>query len=86
MTADARWTLDALIERYTQHYRRTRGLRDRTLRGYGSFVRLLVEGLCDEPLEAAIPKVAYWRLSALPCSLRDDQSLRDRSRWRVRSA
>lgn len=124
MTADARWTLDALIESYTQHYRRTRGLRDRTLRGYGSFVRLLVrallgndpidltrfhpsdvmmflpslgdrfsprsmktvrtalrsffrflrvEGLCDEPLEAAIPKVAYWRLSALPCFLHDDQ-------------
>ena len=124
MTADARWTLDALIEAYTQHYRRTRGLRDRTLRGYGSFARLLVravlgddpidptrfhpsdvmgfvgslrdrfsprsmktvrtalrsffrflrvEGLCDEQLETAVPKVAYWRLSTLPRSLRDDQ-------------
>jgi site-specific recombinase XerD len=117
MTVGARWTLDALIEAYTQHSRRTRGLPDRTLRGYESLARLFVraalgddpidptrchpsdvmafvaslrgrfaprsmktvrtalrsffrflrvEGLCDEPLEAAIPTVAYWRLSTLP--------------------
>jgi len=124
MTAGARWTLDALVDAYTQHCRRTRGLRDRTLREYGSFARLFVgaalgdgpidptcflpsavvafvaslrerfsprsmktvrtalrsffrflrvEGLCDERLEGAIPTVAYWRLSTLPRSLREDQ-------------
>lgn len=124
MPVDAPCPLDTLIEAYTQHYRRTRGLRDRTLRGYGSLVRLLVraalgddpidptrlrpsdvmafvaslrgrfsprsmksvrtalrsffrflrvEGLPDERLEAAIPTVAYWRLSTLPRCLRDDQ-------------
>jgi integrase/recombinase XerD len=124
MIVGARWTLDVLIEAYTQHCRRTRGLRDRTLRGYTSLARLFVraalgddpidpthihppevmafvaslrgrfsprsmktvrttlrsffrflrvEGLCDEQLEAAIPTVAYWRLSTLPRSLRDDQ-------------
>lgn len=124
MTVDAPCTLDSLIQAYTQHYQRTRGLRDRTLHGYGSLVRLLVraalgddpidptrvrpsdvmafvaslrgrfsprsmktvrtalrsffrflrvEGLADERLEAAIPTVAYWRLSTLPRCLRDDQ-------------
>ncbi len=127
MDANAPCTLDALVERYTDHCRRTRGLRDRTLRGYAAFVRLFVravfgsdlidltrvesrdgirvfaalgdrfsarslntvrtalrsffrflrfEGLCPAALEAAIPKVAYWRLSALPCALRDDQVAR----------
>ena len=124
MPIDVPCSLDTLIKAYTEHYRRTRGLRDRTLRGYGSLVRLLVrgslgddpidparlrpadvmtfvaslrgrfsprsmktvrtalrsffrflrfEGLCDDRLEAAIPTVAYWRLSTLPRSLRDDQ-------------
>lgn len=124
MPVNAPCPLDTLIEVYTQHYRRTRGLRDRTLHGYGSLVRLLVrtslgddpidptrlrpadvmaffaslrgrfsprsmktvrtalrsffrflrvEGLADERLEAAIPTVAYWRLSTLPRCLRDDQ-------------
>lgn len=124
MTVGARWTLDALVEAYTQHSRRTRGLRDRTLRGYESLARLFVraavgdnpieptrfhpsdviafvaslrgrfsprsmktvrtalrsffrflrfEGLSDDRLEAAIPTVAYWRLSTLPRALRDDQ-------------
>jgi integrase/recombinase XerD len=124
MTVGARWTLDALVDAYTQHCRRTRGLRDRTLREYESFARLFVgaalgdgpmdptrfrpsavvafvaslrgrfsprsmktvrtalrsffrflrvEGLSDEQLEAAIPTVAYWRLSTLPRSLREDQ-------------
>jgi integrase/recombinase XerD len=127
MEADARWTLDALIERYSHHCRRTGGLRSRTVRGYGGFVRLFVrtllgndpidltrfnprdvmmsfaslggrfsarsmktvrtalrsffrflrvEGLCDLPLEAALPKTAYWRLSALPCSLDDEELAR----------
>lgn len=124
MTVLARCTLDTLIEAYTLHYRRTRGLRARTLHEYGRLVRLLVravlgedpvdptrirpsdvvafvgslrgrfsprsmktvrtalrsffrflrvEGPADERLEAAIPTVAYWRLSTLPRHLRDDQ-------------
>jgi len=39
-----------------------------------SFFRFLcVEGLCDGRLEAAIPVVAHWRLSALPRCLSDQQ-------------
>jgi site-specific recombinase XerD len=124
MTAHPSWTLDTLIEAYEHHQRRTRGLRDQTLHGYGRFVRLFVrgvlgdhpidptrfrpsdvvefvallrgrfsprsmkavrtalrsffrflraEGLCNEPLEAAIPIVAHWRLSTLPRYLSDEQ-------------
>lgn len=117
-------TLDALIEAFEQHQRRTRGLRAQTLHGYARFVRGLIrealgddpidvsllgpsdvirfvrtmtgrfsprsmkavgtalrsflrflrtEGFCDERLEAAIPAVANWRLSALPRCLTDEQ-------------
>lgn len=39
-----------------------------------SFLRYLrLQGACDERLEAAIPKVARWRLSTLPASLSDAQ-------------
>ena len=39
-----------------------------------SFFRYLrVAALCDQPLEAAIPVIACWRLSALPRFLNDDQ-------------
>ncbi len=41
------------------------------LRSFFRFLR--VDGRCDEPLEAAIPRVAYWRQSTLPRSLREDQ-------------
>lgn len=37
------------------------------------FAYLRVEGLCEEPLEAAIPTVACWRLSTLPKSLSEEQ-------------
>jgi integrase/recombinase XerD len=124
MPVHGSWTLDTLIEAYKQHQRRTRGLREQTLHGYGRFVRLLVraalgddpidprrlgpsdvmefvasmrgrfsprsmktvrtalrsffrflraEGVCDERLEAAIPVVAYWRLSTVPRYLSDQQ-------------
>ena len=36
------WTLDALIETYKGHQRRTRGLREQTLHGYERLVRLFV--------------------------------------------
>ncbi len=42
MTVPGSWTLDALVEAYQQHQRRTRGLRDPTLLGYSRFVRLLI--------------------------------------------
>ncbi|RDI73606.1 Site-specific recombinase XerD [Gaiella occulta] len=41
------------------------------LRSFFRFLR--VEGLCDERLEAALPRVAYWRLSMLPRCLSDEQ-------------
>lgn len=118
------WNLDDLVEAYKHHQRRTRGLRERTLRDYGRNVRVFVrgalgadpvdparltpadvvefvgamavrwapasmrpvrtalrsflrylrlEGVCDGRLEAAIPKVAVWRLSTLPQRLSDQQ-------------
>jgi integrase/recombinase XerD len=119
-----RWTLDALVEAYRQHERRTRGLREGTLDGYERLVRMFIraalgedpvdpsglspsdvvgfvaamqgrfspcsmkavrtalrsffrflrfEGLCDDRLERAVPRVAHWRLSTLPRYLSDAQ-------------
>ena len=46
------WTLDELIEAYKQHQRRTRGLREQTLRGYERLARLFVRAaLGDDPLD-----------------------------------
>jgi hypothetical protein len=42
------WTLDALVEEYKQHQRRTRGLRERTLDGYERLVRLFVRAALGE--------------------------------------
>jgi hypothetical protein len=36
------WSLDALVEQYRQHQRRTRGLREQTLDGYERLVRSFV--------------------------------------------
>jgi integrase/recombinase XerD len=44
------------------------------LRSFFRFLR--VEGLCDERLEAAIPRVAFWRLATLPCCLSGEQLTR----------
>ena len=122
-----RWTLDALVEEYKEHQRRTRGLRERTLDGYERLVRMFIraalgedpvdpsglspgdvvgfvaamqgrfspcsmkavgtalrsffrflrfEGLCDDRLERAVPRVAHWRLSTLPRYLSDAQLAR----------
>lgn len=52
MTPHDGWTLDALIEAYRQHQRRTRGLRDQTLRSYERLARLLVRvALGDDPID-----------------------------------
>jgi hypothetical protein len=46
------WTLDALIEAYKQHQRRTRGLREPTLHGYERFARRFGRAaLGDDPLD-----------------------------------
>lgn len=48
------WSLDTLVEAYKQHQRRTRGLREQTLRGYERLVRLFVRAaLGDDPIEPA---------------------------------
>jgi integrase/recombinase XerD len=41
------------------------------LRSFFRFLRF--EGLCDERLELAVPRVAHWRLSTLPRYLSDGQ-------------
>lgn len=38
------WALDDLIEAYKHHQLRTRGLRERTLRGYEGHARRLMRG------------------------------------------
>ncbi|MGH9278300.1 MAG: hypothetical protein ACRD12_09355 [Acidimicrobiales bacterium] len=54
MPVDNSWTLDDLVEAYKQHQRRTRGLREPTLRGYEWNVRLLVRTtLGDDPIDPA---------------------------------
>lgn len=46
------WTLDALVEEYKCHQRRTRGLREQTLHGYERFVRLFVRAaLGPDPVD-----------------------------------
>ena len=52
MTPHDGWTLDALLESYRQHQRRTRGLRDQTLHGYERLARMLVRvALGDDPID-----------------------------------
>ena len=42
MTVHDSWTVDRLVEAYTHHQRRTRGLRTQTLRNRAWLVRMLV--------------------------------------------
>ncbi len=52
MTVRYPCTLDALIEVYEQHQRRTRGLRERTLHGYNRLIRLFVRAaLGNDPID-----------------------------------
>jgi hypothetical protein len=45
-------SLDALLGAFEKYQRRTRGLNDRTLRGYGQFVRPFIrEALGDDPID-----------------------------------
>lgn len=46
------WNLDTLVEAYKQHQRRARGLREQTLRGYESHIRVFVRAvLGDDPID-----------------------------------
>ena len=51
MTVHNSWTLDRLVEEYTQHERRTRGLRPRTLHIRARLVRMFVRGALGDPID-----------------------------------
>ena len=52
MTLHGSWTVDRLVEAYTHHQRRTRGLRPQTLRNRAWFVRRLVRAaLGTDPID-----------------------------------
>ena len=54
MTIPDSWTLDALVEAFEQHLRRTRGLRERTVQGYSGHVRLLIRhALGEDPVNVS---------------------------------
>ena len=54
MTARGSWTVDRLVEAYTQHQRRTRGLRPQTLRDRARLVRMLIRAaLGVDPVDPA---------------------------------
>ena len=53
MTVHGSWTVDRLVEAYTHHQRRTRGLRPQTLRNRAWLVRMLVRvALGTDPMAA----------------------------------
>ena len=52
MTVHGSWTVDRLVDAYTQHQRRTRGLRPQTLRNRAWFARALVRAaLGTDPID-----------------------------------
>jgi len=57
-----------MTERFSPRSMKLVGTALRSLFGF-----LRAQGLIDQPLEAAIPRVAFWRLSSLPRSLTDEQ-------------
>lgn len=73
-----RWTLDALVEAYKQHQRRTRGLREGTLDGYGRLVRRLVRAtLGEDPIDPSrlssddvVGFVTAMQARFSPCSMK----------------
>ena len=58
----------SMSERFCPSSMRTVGT---ALRSFFAYLR--VDGLCEKPLEAAIPRVACWRLSTLPKALSEEQ-------------
>src|SRR6266508_3003374 len=71
--------VEALLGRYRRYLLVERGLAEGTVRGYLDVVRPFlaeragVDGLGLEPLTAAVPSVAGWRLAGLPRSLEPGQ-------------
>jgi integrase/recombinase XerD len=72
------WTLDALVEAYRQHQRRTRGLRERTLDGYERLVRMFVRAaLGEDPIDPSrlctgdvVGFVVAMQARFSPCSMK----------------
>jgi integrase/recombinase XerD len=72
------WTLDALVEAYKQHQRRTRGLREETLDGYERLVRMFVRAaLGDDPIDPSrlssadvVGFVVAMQARFSPCSMK----------------
>jgi site-specific recombinase XerD len=72
------WTLDALVEEYKQHQRRTRGLRERTLDGYERLVRSFVRvALGEDPIDLSrlssgdvVGFVVAMQARFSPCSMK----------------
>ena len=52
MTVHGSWTVDRLVDAYTHHQRRTRGLRPQTLRNRAWLARMLVRAaLGTDPID-----------------------------------
>ncbi|MBV9416377.1 MAG: tyrosine-type recombinase/integrase [Solirubrobacterales bacterium] len=72
------WTLDALVEAYRLHQRRTRGLREGTLDGYERLVRAFVRAaLGDDPIDPSrlcsgdvVGFVVAMQARFSPCSMK----------------
>jgi integrase/recombinase XerD len=72
------WTLDALVEEYKQHQRRTRGLREQTLDGYERLVRMFVRAaLGEDPIDPSrltngdvVGFVVVMQARFSPCSMK----------------
>ena len=72
MTVHGSWTLDRLVEAYTQHQQRTRGLRPQTLRSRARLVRMLVRAaLGEDPVESARLAAALSTLGLRPGEVAD---------------
>src|SRR6478672_5273891 len=73
-----RWTLDALVEAYRQHQRRTRRLREDTLDGYERLVRMFIRAtLGEDPVDPSglspsdvVGFVATMQRRFSPCSMK----------------
>ena len=72
MTVHGSWTLDRLVEAYTQHQQRTRGLRPQTLRSRARLVRMLVRAaLGEDPVESGRLAAALSTLGLRPGEVAD---------------
>lgn len=64
------WTLDAIVEVYKHDQRRTRGLREPTLKSYEAVVRPFLRfSLGEDPLEPARLMPPMWCSSSPHCRI-----------------